>query len=215
MSRAVRAAEPIRVTRATMGIASAGFALWGVAWIMLWLVQTDTTLEWVLLTIGALLIAVAVLTHVTHLRARFGLVAVVLLNLACALPIVLFLPLALDMDLGGNLRTYAYAIWGATWLTASLGVFFVLARKEARLEQRDRSPRTEIHASFSQLTLVAGGTMIYGISCLGLLADRGSYLMGSRASACSLGRLRACWSLCTSGHGRSPPWRVNPKPKSR
>ena len=55
-------------------------------------------------------------------------------------------------------------MWGATWLTASLGAFFVLARKEARLEQRDRSPRTEIHASFSQLTLVAGGTLIYGIS---------------------------------------------------
>lgn len=67
-----------------MGIASAGFALWGVAWVMLWLVQTVTTLEWVLLTIGALLIAVAVLTHVTHLRARFGLAAVVLLNPACA-----------------------------------------------------------------------------------------------------------------------------------
>ncbi len=82
------------------------------------------------------------------------------------------------MDLGGNLRTYAYAMWGATWLTASLGVFFVLARKEARLEQRDRSPRTEIHASFSQLTLVAGGTLIYGISFLGLMADQESNLMG-------------------------------------
>lgn len=107
MSRAVRAAEPIRVTRATMGIASAGFALWGIAWVMLWLVQTDTTLEWVLLTIGALLIAVAVLTHVAHLRERFGLAAVVLLNLACALPVVLFLPFALELDLGGNRATNA------------------------------------------------------------------------------------------------------------
>lgn len=178
MSRAVRAAEPIRVTRATMGIASAGFALWGIAWVMLWLVQTDTTLEWVLLTIGALLIAVAVLTHVAHLRARFGLAAVVLLNLACALPVVLFLPYALEMDLGGNRATYPYSLWAAAWLTASLGVFFVLARKEARLEQRDRSPRTEIHASFVQLTLVGVGMLMYGISFLGLSADRDSNLMG-------------------------------------
>ena len=44
--------------------------------------------------------------------------------------------------------------------------------------QRDRSPRTEIHASFSQLTLVAVGTLIYGISFLGLIADQDSYLMG-------------------------------------
>ena len=176
MSREVRAAEPIRVTRLTMGIASAGFALWGVAWVMLWLVQTETRLEWALLTIGALLIVVAVLTHVTHLRARFGLAALVLLTLACALPVALFLPYALGV--GGNLRTYAYALWGVTWLTASVGVFLVLARKEARLEQRDRSPRTEIHASFSQLTLVAVGTLIYGVSFLGLMTYQDSRLMG-------------------------------------
>ena len=176
MSRDVRAAEPIRVTRGTMGIAAAGFGLWGVAWVMLWLVQTQSKLEWALLTIGALLIVVAVLTHVAHLRARFGLGALVVLTLACALPAALFFPFAIRLD--ANLRTYAYAMWGATWLTASLGVFLVLARKEARLVQRDRSPRTEIHASFSQLTLVAVGTLIYGISFLGLIADQDSYLMG-------------------------------------
>jgi hypothetical protein len=178
MSRDVRAAEPIHVTRTTMAIASVGFALWGIGWIMLWLVQTGTGLEWSLLTIGALFIAVAAISHVAHLRVRFGLAAVVLLLAACAIPVVLFLPFALEMTLGGNLRTYAYALWGVTWLTASLGVFLVLARKEARLERRDRSPRTEIHASFFQLTLVAVGMLIYGISFLGMTGQQDSYLMG-------------------------------------
>lgn len=131
-----------------------------------------------MLTVGALLLAIAVLTHTRHLRVRFGLAALVVLNLSCVLPVALFLPFALEMELGGNLRTYAYALWGATWLTASLGAFLILARKEARLELRDRSPRTEIHASFLQLTLVAVGMLIYGISFLGLMSDQNDRLMG-------------------------------------
>lgn len=178
MSRDVRAAEPIHVTRTTMGLGAAGFALWGGAWIMLWLVQTGTRLEWVLLTVGALLLAIAFLTHVNHLRARFGLGAILVLNAAFVMPVALFAPRALEIDLGEHSRTYSYSLWGATWLTASLGVFLVLARKEARLERRDRSPRTEIHASFFQLTLVAVGMLIYGISFLGLGSEQNSYLMG-------------------------------------
>lgn len=178
MSREVRATEPIHVTRTTMGLATAGFTLWGAGWMMLWLVQSGTRWEWVLLTVGALLLAVAVLTHISHLRARFGSAALIVLNIGCALPIALFLPFALELDLGGHRRTYAYAMWGAAWLTGSLGAFLIMARKEARLESRDRSPRTEIHASFLQLTLVAVGMLIYGISFLGLMSDQSDRLMG-------------------------------------
>lgn len=178
MSRAVRASEPIHVTRTTMGLGAAGFGLWGVAWLMLWLVQTGTRLEWVLLTLGALILAMAVLTHTRHLRARFGPVALVVLNVACVLPVALFLPYALEMHLDRSLRTYSYSLWGAAWLTGSLGVFLVLARKEARLELRDRSPRTEIHASFLQLTFAAVGMLIYGISFLGLVSNQNDRLMG-------------------------------------
>ena len=178
MSRETRASEPIHVTRLTVGLAAFGFFLWGVAWIMLWLLQSGSRLEWTLLTAGALFLSFAVLSHLDHLRVRFGLPALIFLNIACILPVALFLPYAVDPTLVGTIRTYSYGMWGLTWLTGSLGIFLILARKEARLENRDRSPRTEIHASFFQLVLMAVGMLIYGIGFLGLISEPNSYLMG-------------------------------------
>ena len=135
-------------------------------------------IAWILCVIGPVLLALAVLDHLDHHRRRFGLPALVLLNIAIVLQAAVFVPFAYDPSLRGKLVTYNYAMYGAAWLIGSLGVFVVLARKEARLEHGDKTPETTIHASFIQLTTLAVGMLIYGISFVGLSFDRHNHYMG-------------------------------------
>ena len=178
MSREVRQAEPIHVTRRSVGLAALGFVLWGVGYLILWLSPTGGRLEWVLCAAGPLLLALAVLDHLDHHRRRFGLPALVLLIIAIILQAVVFFPYAYDPALSGKLVTFTYATWGAAWLIGSLGVFLVIGRKEARLEHDDTTPETQIHATFFQLTVLAVGMLIYGISWVGFSVERGNPYMG-------------------------------------
>lgn len=178
MPLAVRAAEPIHVTRASLTLAAGGFILWGIGYLLLWLQPTGTRLEWVLCTLGPLLLGAAILNHLDHHRRRFGIVALVLLNVVVVMQALVFLPYALNPELVGTLSRLTYDVWGISWLVGALGVAAVLMRKKSRLDHGDKTPETEIHASFFQLSMLAAGMLIYGISFVGLSSDRTSHLFG-------------------------------------
>ncbi|MCX6431341.1 MAG: hypothetical protein NTX29_00660 [Actinobacteria bacterium] len=178
MPRDVRAAEPIHVTRTSLSLAAGGFILWGIGYWILWLQSTGTRLEWVLCTLGPLLLGAAILNHLDHHRRRFGIVALVLLNIVVVMQALVFLPYALNPELVGTLSRFTFNVWGISWLVGALGVAAVLMRKKSRLDHGDKTPETEIHASFFQLSMLAAGMLIYGISFVGLSSDRTSHLFG-------------------------------------
>jgi len=180
MSREVRAAEPIHVTRATLGLTALGFLVWGIGYLVVWQSITATRLDWVLCVLGPLLLAAAVLNHLNHHRRRFGLLTLVVLNVAIALQALVFVPFALDPSLGGTpvWSEFAYDVWGLSWVIGAVGVLMVLARKRSRRSHADRSAETEVHASFFQLSTLAVGMLLYGLSFIGLGADRTSHNFG-------------------------------------
>ena len=180
MPRETRAAEPIHVTRASLSLAAGGFILWGIGYLTLWGAPTGTRLEWVLCTLGPLLLAAAILNHLDHHRRRFGIVALVLLNIVVIMQALVFLPYAVNPGLRGDAAwsNVPYDIWGISWLVGALGVAAVLVRKKSRLDHGGKSAETEIHASFFQLSMLAAGMLIYGISFVGFSTDRTSHLFG-------------------------------------
>lgn len=180
LSREVRAAEPIHVTRQTVGLAGLGFLVWGVGYLMLWTFSTGTRLAWVLCALGPILLGAAALNHLDHHRRRFGLPALTLLNIAIVGQAAVFLPYAINPDLRAatGWAEFTYDAWGVSWLLGALGVLMVQARKESRLSHGDRSAETEVHASFFQLTTLAVGMLLYGISFIGLSTDRTNHTFG-------------------------------------
>ena len=176
----MRAAEPIHVTRGTLTLAAVGFVVWAIGYLLIWASPTGTRLEWILCAAGPILLAVAILNHLDHHRRRFGILALILLNVAVVLQAVVFVPYAVNPALRGTpgWGQFAYVAWGASWIIAALGVFVVLARKEARIEHGDKTAETEIHATFFQLATLAVGMLIYGLSFIGLSTDRNSQFLG-------------------------------------
>jgi hypothetical protein len=121
---------------------------------------------YILLTVGTLCLAVAILYHLDQHRLRFGLTALVFFNLAIVAASAVWVPYAINPDIRGTEGAilYGYIAWGAAWTLGAIGTFFVLSRKERRLERGDRKAATEIHASFFQLLILGVGMLIYGIS---------------------------------------------------
>lgn len=166
MSRAEREAEPIHVTRTSVWFAAAGFLALAIGESMLCWAPTGGRFEYILLTVGTLCLAVAILYHLDQHRQRFGLAALVAFNLAIVAASAVWLPFAIDVNNRGTegATLYSYITWGISWTLGAIGTFLVLLRKENRLEQRGRMAATEIHASFFQLLCLGVGMLIYGIS---------------------------------------------------
>ncbi len=174
MSRSDREAEPIHVSRTSLLLAAIGFLALGVGESLLCWAPTETRFEYVLLTLGTLNLAAALLNHLDHHRPRFGIAALALFNLGIVAAAAVWVPYAVDPSLRGTQTwsQFSYVAWGAAWTLGSIGTFVVMARKEARLEHGDKSAETEIHATFFQLTAFAVGMLIYGISFFQLATDR-------------------------------------------
>lgn len=166
MSRADREAEPIHVTRVSVSFGVIGFLALAVGESLLCWAPTGGRFEYVLLTVGTLCLAVAILYHLDQHRQRFGLTALIAFNLAIVAASAVWLPYVVDPSVRGTEGAilYAYITWGIAWTLGAIGTFFVLVRKESRLEQRGRMAATEIHASFFQLLTLGLGMLIYGIS---------------------------------------------------
>ena len=174
MPRATREAEPIHVSRTSVLLAAIGFIALAIGESLLCWAPTGTRFEYVLLTLGTLNLAAALINHLDHHRARFGLAALVLFNLGVIAAAAVWVPYAIDPSLRGTQTwgEFSYMAWGAAWLLGSVGTFVVMARKEARLEHGDKSAETEIHATFFQLTALAVGMLIYSISFFQMSTDR-------------------------------------------
>jgi len=177
MSLSTREAEPIHVSHTSVLLAAIGFLALGVGESLLYWAPTGTRFEYVLLTLGTLTLAAALINHLDHHRPRFGLAALVFFNLGIVAAAAVWVPYAVDPSLRGTQpwSQYSYIAWGTAWLLGSVGTFVVMARKEARLEHGDKSAETEIHATFFQLTALAVGMLIYGISFFQLATDRSNH----------------------------------------
>lgn len=165
MSRADREAEPIHVNRISVGLGAIGFLAIAVGKFMLFLapVSQGGRLAFILLTVGTLFLAAATLSHLDQHRTRFGLTALVFFNLGIVAASALWVPYVFDPSLqGGSMAQYAYVCWGTAWILGAIGTFFVIHRKETRLE-RSRKASTQIHASFFQLLTLGLGMLIYGL----------------------------------------------------
>lgn len=181
LSRDVRAAEPIHVTRATLAITASGFLVEAIGRTILWRVPEGNRLAFALCSLGFVLISAGLLNHFDHHRTRFGLPALITVHLALLVWVVAFLPFVLNPSLYSTSewgKTYLFAAWGVWQLLGSLGVFLVLMRKQARLEHGDKTAETEIHASFSQLVILSGGLLLWGVGNIGLSIDPTSHYSG-------------------------------------
>lgn len=173
MPRAERAAEPIRVSRTSIWLGALGFLGLAIGESMLCWLPTGGRFEWILLAISSVLIAAALLTHFDHHRRRFGVAALIFINLGIITSATVWMPYAWDPTLRGTDggKLFTYFAWGAAWLLGCIGTIFVLVRKERRLKATDKTAETEIHATFSQLVLLGAGMLIYGRSFIGLALD--------------------------------------------
>jgi hypothetical protein len=165
MSRADREAEPIHVNRTSVGLGAIGFLSISVGEFMLFFapVSEGGRLAFILLTLGTLFLAAAILSHLDQHRMRFGLPALVFINLGIIAASALWIPYVIDPSLqGGSMAQYAFICWGTAWTLGAIGTFFVIHRKETRLERGGKAA-TQIHASFFQLLTLGVGMLIYGI----------------------------------------------------
>ena len=166
MSRSDREAEPIHVTQTSIWLGAIGFLALAIGESLLCWAPTSGRLEFILLTLGTLCLAAAVLTHLDTHRLRFGLPALVFFNLGILAASAVWAPYIFDPTLfgTGTLTLFTYTCWGSAWTLGAIGTFFVLHRKETRLERGNRKAATTIHASFFQLLSLGVGMLIYGIS---------------------------------------------------
>lgn len=166
MSRAEREAEPIHVTRTSVFLGAIGFLALAVGESLYCWAPTGGRLEWILLTVGTLCLAAALLYHLDQHRVRFGLPALVFFNLGIVAASAVWIPYAFNPAVRGTegATRFVYIAWGVAWTMGAIGTFFVLQRKEARLERGDRKAANQIHASFFQLLTLGVGMLIYGIS---------------------------------------------------
>jgi hypothetical protein len=103
MSRAEREAEPIHVTRVPRcGSPLIGFLALAIGESMLCWAPTGGRFEYILLTVGTLCLAVAILYHLDQHRQRFGLAALVAFNLAIVAASAVWLPFAIDVNNRGT-----------------------------------------------------------------------------------------------------------------
>jgi hypothetical protein len=162
MSRADREAEPIHVNRTSVGFGAIGFLALSIGQSMLCWAPTGGRFEFILLTLGTLFLAAAVLSHLDQHRMRFGLPALVFFNLGILAASAVWIPYVIDPLNMGKFTVYTYIAWGTAWTLGAIGTFFVIHRKEARLERGGKAA-TQIHASFFQLLTLGVGMLIYGI----------------------------------------------------
>lgn len=166
MSRAEREAEPIHVTRTSVWFAAIGFFALALGESLICWAPSTGRVDFTLLTLGTLCLAVAILYHLDQHRVRFGLSALIFFNLAIVAASAVWIPYVIDPAVRGTSGgvLYSYIAWGLAWTLGAIGTFLVLLRKERRLERGGRKAATEIHASFFQLLILGVGMLIYGIS---------------------------------------------------
>jgi hypothetical protein len=173
-ARSTAAIVPPQVSNSVLWIAAVGFALWGLAWIVL-IPNHSSRLGWTLQTVGPLLIAAAIIMFTKSLVARVGgaVVAFASIGAICAgLSTVFFAIDPENLALEGHVR-FGYGGYGVGALFGAIALALVLSRKERELTaagSRSYPPcpigcacGTIVHSSFVSIATGAVGLLVWGI----------------------------------------------------
>lgn len=168
MSRDARVSEVVPVHRASLWVAAVGFIVLAIGSVGPALFAAYDELNFTLSTIGPWIIAAALLIDWRRLADRCGRAAVVLFVLALVTFGALWLPYAINPENLGNedATLLGFIMAGSAAILAALGIFLVMARKEAQLDRPNDSGGRHIEATFMQLLIFGVGFLLYGVDFL-------------------------------------------------
>ncbi len=168
MSRDARVSEVAPVQRASLWVAAVGFIVLAIGSSGPALFPDYGRLSWALGTLGPCIIAAALVMDWRRLVDRCGHAAVVLYILALVTFGAMHFPYAVNPDsLGDETATLVgFIMSGSAAIFAALGIFMVMARKEAQLDRPSDSAGRGIEATFMQLLIFGVGFLLYGVDFL-------------------------------------------------
>lgn len=171
-----------------------GLVLSGIGLLLSWR-NPGTRLPVEFESMGALILAVAISTHVTHLSIRIGHFGVGLGVASLYLWAASWIPFSLDSKryLVIGWQQYFYCCWGLALAFFAITTFLALWIKEANEERDLQDPSEKIHISFSSLLFIAAGLLIFSIGFF----DMAAHLDGERLSWTLqfIGPLLISWGL--------------------
>jgi len=172
-------ADEIHASFFTLLGSVAGLVLSGIGLLLSWH-HPGTLMPVTFETAGALILAIAISTHVSHLSKRLGAVGVGASVLALYVWVASWLPFALNRKryVMINWQHYFYCCWGLALALFALVAFIALQIKEANEYKGEEDPLAQIHMSFTSLLFVASGLLIFSIGFF----DMAAHLSGERFS---------------------------------
>jgi len=168
MSQDLLDAEVVPVHRATFWVAAAGFLALAVGADGMGFFPAYDRLDFALQALGPVLLAIALLTDWrTHVERR-GRAALFFFLFGILTYGALWIPYVINPEsLGTASATHLGLIMsGIASISASIGTFVVLKRKESHLEHPIYSVEPSIKATFMQLLLFGLGTLLYGVNLI-------------------------------------------------
>ena len=177
-------AEDIHASFFTLIGSTLGLFLSGVGLLLSWR-QPGTDLPVDFEAAGSLILAIAISTHVSHLRKRIGVFGVSLSVLALYLWAASWTPFVFDSQryLVLGWQQYFYFCWGFALALFSSSGFIALKIKESNEQRTEVGTFQEIHISFTSLLLIAAGLVIFSIGFFEMSAhlalDRESWILQS------------------------------------
>jgi hypothetical protein len=190
MQKAVTLKKPVDVTPAedihasffTLIGSILGLLLSGLGLVLSWR-QPSTNLPIDFEAAGSLMLAIAISTHVSHLRKRIGVFGIGLSSLALFLLAAAWTPFVINSQryLLLGWQQYFYFCWGFALALFSVTGFVALRIKESNKQRREVDTFKEIHISFTSLLLITAGLVIFSIGFFEMSAhlvlDRESWIL--------------------------------------
>jgi hypothetical protein len=168
MSQQNHETEVVPVHRVSLWLAALGFLALAIGAIGVGWFPTVDRLNFVLQALGPALIAVALLIEWRTNVERRGWASFILFLIAILTFGALWIPYVVDpTNLGTASATQlGFLMSGIAAISASLGTFAVMARKESQLNQPVNTGEPLIKATFMQLLLFGVGMLIYGVDLI-------------------------------------------------
>ena len=177
MSRRNLETEVVPVLSASLWLVATGFLALGIGAIGVGWFPTYDRLNFALQALGPALIAVALLIEWRTNVERRGWASFILFLIAILTFGALWIPYVVDpARLGTESATQlGFLMSGIAAMSASLGTFAVMARKESQLIQPINSGEPLIKATFIQLLLFGVGMLIYGVDLIWVGEEDANY----------------------------------------
>jgi hypothetical protein len=190
----VLAVDEIHASFFTLLGSATGLVLSGIGLLLSWR-HPGTGLPVEFESIGALILAVAVSTHFTHLSMRVGRFGVGVGVASLYVWAASWIPFALNSKryLMIGWQQYFYCCWGLALAFFAITTFLALLIKEGNEELDIQDPFKKIHITFTSLLFVAAGLLVFSIGFF----DMAAHLNGERLSWALqfVGPLLISWGL--------------------